>query len=600
MKSTITNITVNTTVSMAHDQHLLNSVRSYYSTNPVRTGRWKSSNCAPIYKLIDVNGNQKFYSCLNAFRNIGFSVNSPIVHASENTASIFESVYRLINWYYKIYTQELYLRVQIDSKFLNLYNLALMEAKYWELVLNDIGRVTGNPEKLKRLVVNILKLQLLWTQSENDLMVDEVKFNDVLKNTNIMKIDDYEELFKISSGKSLVIRIEGVSRMADLTNYQDIMDRIEVRQMIFQGPPGTSKTFETKKFVLNQLDNVQYKALSVCFSQQNINNALKEYKLNEDDYNNPDTSPKLITGGWDIVQFHPSYGYEDFVRGIEVKPGAGGVPTYNNVNRLLGKIAEFAEVAAMHAGQQNPPKFYLIIDEINRANLATVFGELIYGLEYRENPVSTPYEVSKATGGVTKDIVIKNNLYIIGTMNTADKSIEGIDYAIRRRFIFIDSPANRKVLEDCHNSIMGITPGTDVESIELFLFDAVQQIFSTKEYFNDEYQKSDVQTGHTYFIRKDKVNYLETIIDRFVFQVIPILREYVKDGILDSFEELQSKEKKADQILSETDKVKRIFMAADTLMLYIKEFGNKTESGADINNEYIANWIEEVSNKVFI
>lgn len=129
---------------------------------------------------------------------------------------------------------------------------------------------------------------------------------------------------------------------------------------------------------------------------------------------------------WDIVQFHPSYGYEDFIRGIKVstKPGSDTI-LYETVNKVLGNIAELAK-------KHKKTKFFLIIDEINRANLATVFGELIYGLEYRTEPVATPYSVNN-----NNRISMPDNLYIIGTMNTADKSIGGIDYAIRRRFHFL-------------------------------------------------------------------------------------------------------------------------------------------------------------------
>ena len=167
--------------------------------------------------------------------------------------------------------------------------------------------------------------------------------------------------------------------------------------------------------------------------------------MTDADYADPANSSKITTGGWDLVQFHPSYGYEDFIRGIEVKiPVGATTPSYESVNRILGRIAEFSKCAANAAQRGAAPKFYLIVDEINRANLATVFGELIYGLEYRDSRVTTPYEVmDRATGGVTKDIVLGKNLFILGTMNTADKSIDAIDYAIRRRFIFIDSPCQQ-------------------------------------------------------------------------------------------------------------------------------------------------------------
>ena len=246
--------------------------------------------------------------------------------------------------------------------------------------------------------------------------------------------------------------------MTDLKDYQQIMENIGVRQMIFQGPPGTSKTFESKKFVLKQLNPESEVFTSRFVSQEDISSALDTYKLNESDYANPAASAKLSTGGWDLVQFHPSYGYEDFIRGIEVKAD-GGLPSYNSVNRILGKIAEFAKVAEK-TNPDEPPKFYLVIDEINRANIATVFGELIYGLEYRDSKVSTPYEVEdKVSTPVsrTKDIVLGKNLFIIGTMNTSDQNVFTLDTAFQRRwdmrliendFTNIDSAlANAEILD---------------------------------------------------------------------------------------------------------------------------------------------------------
>ena len=358
--------------------------------------------------------------------------------------------------------------------------------------------------------------------------------------------------------------------------------------MIFQGPPGTSKTFESKKFVLKQLNPSSVIFGKTFVTQEEISAELSAFKLTSDDYNNPTSSSKLAAGGWDLVQFHPSYGYEDFIRGIEVKT-PGGIPTYNTVNRILGKIAEFAKIAE-NANPSNPPKFYLVVDEINRANLATVFGELIYGLEYRDSKVSTPYEVNDlSTGTNTKDIVLGKNLYIIGTMNTADKSIDTIDYAIRRRFIFIDSPADRNVVVSCYQNASG---NLDENSIELLLFDGVQAVFDNDNYFNSDYSKSDVKLGHTYFLRKKKVGYVEDIVERFVFQVIPILKEYIKDGILDSTDDLKEHEHTAAEINAVSDSDTRNGMISDNIMLYAKEFGNKNAAGVIIDNQYIGEFIE--------
>ncbi|MCP4229476.1 MAG: AAA domain-containing protein, partial [bacterium] len=126
-----------------------------------------------------------------------------------------------------------------------------------------------------------------------------------------------------------------------------------------------------------------------------------------------------IDNYYQIVQFHPSYTYEDFVRGLVAKPLGSGV-TFEPRDKIFALMCERAKT-------NSDKKFVLIIDEINRADISKVFGELIYGLEYRDKPIATPYEVDGST-----TLVIPPNLYIIGTMNTADKSIAMLDYALRR------------------------------------------------------------------------------------------------------------------------------------------------------------------------
>lgn len=159
-------------------------------------------------------------------------------------------------------------------------------------------------------------------------------------------------------------------------------------------------------------------------------------------------------------------------------------------------------------------------------------------------------------------------MFILGTMNTADKSIDAIDYAIRRRFIFIDSPANRDIVMKCYQNVSG---NTDENSIELLLFDAVQRIFDDSRFFNNEYQKSDVRIGHTYFLRDRKRGYEDAIIEHFIFQVIPILREYVKDGILDVTENLVPLEHVVSEIHSAGSGEEQIELLSENIMLYVKD-----------------------------
>ncbi len=312
----------------------------------------------------------------------------------------------------------------------------------------------------------------------------------------------------LATKNGMDIILEGVmSDMGDgvYKEYKDAMELLGIKQMILQGPPGTSKTYSAKEFMKYMAHN--------CTDTELADLQIADYSQ-EDKY-----CAKLFKGkgepeiAWDIVQFHPSYGYEDFIRGIKVSTKAGtDTIMYETVNKVLGSIAELAK-------KHPKTKFFLIIDEINRANLATVFGELIYGLEYRTEAVATPYAVNN-----NNRISLPENLYIIGTMNTADKSIGGIDYAIRRRFLFFEQLPDENVIRN-YKADSDIQRDLNAKSVKLFNY--VKSIFE-KDYLSPEYRREDVQIGHTYFLVDSK----DKLMRRFEYQIIPILKEYYKDGII--------------------------------------------------------------------
>lgn len=294
----------------------------------------------------------------------------------------------------------------------------------------------------------------------------------------------------------------------DFKEYIDIMNALEVHQMILQGPPGTSKTYNAKKIIaegiikLNKVekfvDSENYKfdlnkaddIKKLLDSKEAIKEFLNEYQINSEG-----------EGYWDMVQLHPSYGYEDFVRGITIKTENQQIQ-YETVNKIFGKMCDIA------GNDGEGKKYFLLIDEINRADVATVFGELIYALEYRDEAIETPYEV-----GQSSKITVPDNLYIIGTMNTADKSVGNIDYAIRRRFIFFDLLPDENVIKNNYAKAV---------------FLGVKEFIKTS--INTQYRANDFLIGHTYFLLPENSENL--IKYRMKYQVLPILREYYIDGII--------------------------------------------------------------------
>ncbi len=147
---------------------------------------------------------------------------------------------------------------------------------------------------------------------------------------------------------------------------------------------------------------------------------------------------RLLTGGRDeairLVQFHPAYSYEEFVEGVKVRSVESGGRHDLTYPVEDGLLCAFAAEAALRPSEPH----VLIIDEINRGNLPRIFGELLYLLEYREQAVGLPYS--------RRPFRLPANLYLIGTMNAADRSTALVDQALRRRFSFVEMPPDASVL----------------------------------------------------------------------------------------------------------------------------------------------------------
>ena len=232
-----------------------------------------------------------------------------------------------------------------------------------------------------------------------------------------------------------------------------------------------------------------------------------------------------------FLQFHPAYTYEDFVRGITAKTNATSQIEYKVENKSL---SEFAERAL-----DNPSANYvLIIDEINRANLPSVLGELIYALEYRfdpENPdettVDSMYSIADPEGisenyEEGKKLRLPTNLYLIGTMNTADRSVGHIDYAIRRRFAFVDVLPTTEPLKPFALPYFKLVSELFVKNFDIINWNKPK--LESSDYLATDFRPEDVWIGHSYFIADNE----EQLKIKLKYEVQPILKEYLKDGIL--------------------------------------------------------------------
>jgi hypothetical protein len=223
----------------------------------------------------------------------------------------------------------------------------------------------------------------------------------------------------------------------------------------------------------------------------------------------------VAKGETSLVQFHPAYSYEDFVRGIVATTSEDGQISYEVENKILAEIAKKAI--------SNPNGNYvLIIDEINRANLPSVLGELIYALEYRGKAVSSIYEYENE-----RTITLPPNLFIIGTMNSADRSVGHIDYALRRRFSFVDVLPKISVVQEFNNP----------KAVELFMkvtelfcknYKEGEVLLEPSDFLASDFRAIDIILGHSYFLSESD----EQLQLKLEFEIKPILREYIKDGIL--------------------------------------------------------------------
>jgi len=273
-------------------------------------------------------------------------------------------------------------------------------------------------------------------------------------------------------------------------------DNLSNKNIILTGIPGTGKTHSVKEFMDRELDEDRT----------------------------------------EFIQFHPSYDYEDFIEGLKPIPNIEGGISFQLVNGPFKKLCK-------NAYHDNEHQYLMVIDEINRANLSSVFGELLYCLEYRDEFISTKMtgyiqnladdeqqnqlSITNEDGNIGK-FCIPSNVLIIGTMNEIDRSIDAFDLALRRRFIWHDIGFDEQILLYKLHDIVGI------ENIKTITLKAKKLNKKLEKEIGHNYQ-----VGHTYFFKiteffdPNENNIDDAFESLWEYHLRSLLQEYCKTKFSD-------------------------------------------------------------------
>lgn len=346
-----------------------------------------------------------------------------------------------------------------------------LNLKNQQVYLNT--RAWGVNENTHRLVDLIYFIELAY---------DNIRFTKDNGKYQMVKLED----------TNINQRNETIQTTMASQKVQDIKKLLDNSgQIILQGAPGCGKTYITTELAVYLCDG------EVPVGRKELKGRYKQ--LQEQ-------------GRIGFTTFHQSLDYEEFVEGY--KPDT---KNSDGEMRFVKEDGIFKRICSAAADTSIP--YVLIIDEINRANISKVLGELI-----------TLLEKSKRIGGSDEFTVtlpysgdvfgVPGNLYIVGTMNTADRSLGYIDYAIRRRFAFMTLESDPYVITEYYHD------KGELMNKERELYTEVRNLL--KRNISDDFDINDVMVGHSYFLAASEEDYDINLN----YKIRPLLEEYLRDGII--------------------------------------------------------------------
>ena len=310
-----------------------------------------------------------------------------------------------------------------------------------------------------------------------------------------------------------LINGEEYSKEPDYGDEEKIMGKKEFdKNIIFYGPPGTGKTYTTAK-----------RAVEICKTESE--KELTDYSEIMERYNELKKKSRI-----EFITFHQSYGYEEFIEGIKPvvsneddeseeesennQESKTNIKIENDIKYDIvdGIFKKFCDNARKAQDKENKEPYVFIIDEINRGNISKIFGELITLIETtkragKKECISTKLPYSK------EEFTVPDNVYIIGTMNTADRSIALMDTALRRRFKFEEMLPNYDLLKDIF---------VEDEGVKVNIGAMLKVINERIEYLYDR----EHTIGHAVFLELKENNNIDKLENIFKKSVIPLLQEY--------------------------------------------------------------------------
>lgn len=276
--------------------------------------------------------------------------------------------------------------------------------------------------------------------------------------------------------------------------------------MILCGPPGTGKTYNTIMYAVAICDDLTLDEVK-SKDYEEVKTRFDELKSSEH-------------GRIAFTTFHQSYGYEEFIEGIRPIM-TGDNETYNDDKETgqlrycvkPGIFKAFCDEAEKAAGiKENKEPYVFIIDEINRGNISKIFGELITLIEDTKRS-GEKEQASAVLPYSGKEFSVPSNVYILGTMNTADRSIALMDTALRRRFSFVEMMPDAALLKDVYIEQNGAL--VDVEKMLDTINKRIEFLFDREH-----------TIGHAFFMKLKENPNIEVLADIFKCSIVPLLQEY--------------------------------------------------------------------------